>query len=125
MAIHENGVGISFKRSNGDLIWVHRDDWAEVIQDIKLIRGEEYLAALESELKGGAPSPTAPTSEPTLTAPQVVEALSTPGTPGTTLESCPRCGALKNKLVPAGFSQRTQKPYPAFYVCPTNGCPGR
>jgi hypothetical protein len=26
------------------------------------------------------------------------------------------------KTVPAGFSQRTQKPYPAFLACPVQGC---
>jgi len=26
------------------------------------------------------------------------------------------------KIVPPGFSQRTQRPYPAFYACPVPGC---
>lgn len=33
---------------------------------------------------------------------------------------CPIHGV--SKIVPAGFSQRTQKPYNAFVACPAQGC---
>jgi len=34
---------------------------------------------------------------------------------------CPTC-FTPLKLIPAGTSKKTGKPYPAFYVCPTKGC---
>lgn len=129
----ESGTGISWKLPDGTMIWVKRDTWAQVAEDIRIIKGEAYLNNIEAQLKGGgaAPpvvqqaAPPTPPTEPTLTPEQVAEELGGGTVSPQTFAVCPACGQLKNKLVPAGFSKRTQKNYPAFYVCQTPGCPGK
>ena len=142
MADEERGVGISWKLPDGTMIWVKREDWVEVEQEIKLIKGEDYLNNLRSQLKGGGsssvsatppaalstastaapPSPAA--SEKVLSPEEVAQELG--GTASSqTFAICAACGALKDRLVPAGKSKKTGKPYPAFYGCPTRGCPGK
>ena len=137
MAQTENGIGISWKLQDGTMVWARRDDWAELTEDIKLIKGEAYLASLEGVLRGGAggtvPAQGAPASPPPvlqavpdpLTPEQASEALGGGNLSETAFQECPRCHALKNKWVPPGFSQKTQKNYKGFYACPTQGCPGR
>lgn len=133
MAQTENGVGISWKFHGNDMIWARRDTWAELAEDIRLIKGNEYLQSLEASLKGGTPVPsvslppggaTAVTTSDALTPEQAAAELGGELS-SQTFSVCPACGALKDKLVPAGTSKRTGKAYPAFYGCPTRGCPGK
>lgn len=117
MAQTENGVGISFKLADGTMIWARRDTYAELIEDVKIIRGETYTTSLEVALKGGQPN--LPTASVTPISEEAAVAIAEQERAG--LDTCPKCGGPKSKLVPAGFSQKTQKAYKAFYVCPTPG----
>jgi hypothetical protein len=40
------------------------------------------------------------------------------------MDSCPKCGAPM-KMVPAGISKKTGKPYNAFRSCSVMGCNGK
>lgn len=126
MAQTENGVGISFKLSDGTMVWARRDTYAELTEDINIILGEAGLEAIEGLLQK-AYTPV----EQTMT-PAEVERELRPAAPaieeseGTTqYDVCPKCGELKNRWVPPGVSKKTQKPYNGFYGCPTSRCPGR
>lgn len=132
MAQSENGVGISYKLSDGTMVWTRRDTWAEVQEDMRLIFGEGSVERVVPQLQrawgGNVPQPQpvtnpAPSQDdsPLLTEEQVEQTLATP----VTFQTCPVCSALKNKWVEGGFSQRTQKPYKGFFGCPTPGCKGR
>lgn len=134
MAQTEHGIGVSYKLPDGTMVWSRRDTWAEVSEDVKLLFGEESLERLEAELRkawgGNKPqavvTPAVVTAEPLLTASEVQESLAVP--PQETqsaFETCPVCGGLKDRLVPAGVSKKNGKPYPAFYGCSTPRCPGR
>lgn len=133
MAQTENGIGISYKLKDGTMVWARRDTWAELTEDVRLVFGEDALALLEEELHGAwkglggpkhapqpAPSAPQPVTPATLDADSVAAAMPEGG-----LETCPRCGSLKDRPVPAGVSKKTGKPYPAFMGCSTPGCPGR
>lgn len=132
MAELERGVGISWKLPDGTMVWVKRDDWAETCEEIKIIKGEEYLRKLQAELKGEqvvasvtpirAPQPM-PAPETPMSVESAAEALG--ATVGQTYQICPRCKQMKDKWVEPGFSKKTNKNYPGFFACPTRGCPGR
>lgn len=132
MAQTENGVGVSFKLADNTMVWVRRDTWAEVIEDVTLIRGEIYAKSFENALSGQQ----ADVAAATLDGPVVNDSTGQQITPaqaaailgadpaqvsGQAFATCPKCGGPKNKLIPAGFSTKTQKPYKAFYVCPVQG----
>jgi hypothetical protein len=137
MAEPEIGAGISWKLKDGTMIWVKRADWAEVVEDIRIIKGETYLKSLEAELRSGAstspvatpvqgnPAPAPTPSEEPLTPEAVAQALGGGEVSAETFQVCPACGALKDKWVPPGTSKRTGKAYKGFYGCPTRGCPGK
>lgn len=137
MAQSENGVGISYKLSDGTMVWTRRDTWAEVTEDIKSIFGDESLGRIEPQLQrawGGhasAPAVTTPASAPTGTSSgagemTVEQAQAIADSSGEqSFETCPKCGAQKDRWVAPGVSQRTGKPYPGFFGCPTQGCNGR
>lgn len=132
MAQTENGVGISFKLPDGTMVWARRDEWAILKDDIKVIVGEERLAEVQEALRGArTPRPTISVSSPVakqeevLTPEQAAEELGGGSLAPSPYQTCPRCGSLKNKLVPAGVSSKTGKPYKAFHACPSPGCPGR
>jgi len=132
MAEPEIGAGISWKLKDGTMIWVKRADWAEVVEDIRVIKGESYLIGLEAELRsvGGAAAqgtgtPSAPPPAAPLTPEQVAEQLGGGEVSAETFVVCPACGSLKDKWVPPGTSKRTGKAYKGFYGCPTRGCPGK
>lgn len=138
MAEQERGCGISFKLPDQTMIWVKRDDWAEVIEDVRVIKGDAYVTQLETTLRGGGGG-GAPVSPPQASAPQpaatpLAEQVLTPeavaaelgGTVSDqTFQVCPACGALKDRWIKPGTSKRTGKPYKGFYGCPTQGCPGK
>lgn len=133
MAEQERGCGISFKLPDQTMIWVKRDDWAEVIEDVRVIKGDDYVTQLEAQLKAtrtpvstvSIPPPAAPPADgETLTVEQVAAELG-----GTASEQafqvCPACNALKDRWIKPGVSKRTGKAYKGFYGCPTPGCPGK
>ncbi len=139
MAEQERGVGISFKLPDQTMIWVKRDDWGELLEDIRLIKGEAYLASLEASLKGGpaaapAKAVSAPSTPPIrpefleaeqqLTPEQVAAELGGELS-DKTYSVCTACGALKDRWIKPGTSKRTGKPYKGFFGCPTPGCPGK
>lgn len=145
MAQTENGVGWSFKLSDGTMIWGRRDTWALAREDVRLIFGDEALGLLEAKLgkawgAGTVAAPVIQIAAPAsgapdeLMTPEEVEAelnLPVPApapagpTQGAVFDICPRCGSQKNKWVPPGVSSKTGKAYKGFYACPTRGCPGR
>ena len=131
MAQTENGVGISFKLADGTMVWARRDDWVELLQDIKAIRGEVFTESLENHLRGQQADAAAAvldgpvtnaTTDETITPAQAAAIL---GSGTTNYQTCGGCGQPKDKLVPAGVSKKTGKRYNAFHVCQTRGCPGR
>jgi sugar/nucleoside kinase (ribokinase family) len=126
MAQTEHGVGVSYKLSDGTMVWTRRDTWAEVLEDVNLIFGEEAGARLLPLLQG-AWSSTKPAAAPApaMTATEVAAELGATVGPTQAFETCVRCGALKDRWVPPGTSQKTGKPYPGFYGCSTPRCPGR
>lgn len=130
MAQTENGVGVSYKLTDGTMVWVRRDTWAEVREDIGLMFGEEAFPRLESQLQRawGGFKATVHVAEDPLSEEEAVQTLK--DELGATehqasFESCKRCGATKDRWVPPGVSKKTGKSYPGFYGCPTSGCPGR
>ena len=136
MAEPEIGAGISWKLPDGTMIWVKRADWAEVVEDIRIIKGEAYLTQLETTLRGGGGSPSVtsafttpatPASVPAqvMTPEAVAEQLGGGEVSQDTFVVCPACGSLKDKWVAPGTSKRTGKAYKGFYGCPTRGCPGK
>ena len=134
MAQTENGVGVSYKLSDGTMVWTRRDTWAEVLEDVGLIFGAESAERL-TEALGGAwvgatpravvyPKPVAVVAEPTPEA--VASALgATAGETTVAFETCRVCGALKDRWVPPGISAKSGKAYPGFYGCSTPRCPGK
>lgn len=133
MAQTEHGIGVSYKLADGTMVWTRRDTWAEVSEDVKLLFGEESLERLEAELRkawgGNKPpavvTPAPVTAEPLLTPTEVQEQLAAPPQEQAVFDVCPVCGGYKDRLVQAGVSKKTGKPYPAFYGCSTPRCPGR
>lgn len=115
MAVHENGVGVSYKLPDGTIVWSHRDTWAEVLEDMGLILGEEGANNMASKLQGQAQQQQA-------IAPVVNLPTGAPDAQlGQVLDLCPKCGQPKTKLVPAGVSKKSGKPYPAFFACAQPG----
>jgi hypothetical protein len=97
----------------------------ELGSDITYKRRYAYSAmvgiAPEDDTDGeGASKGAAPKEARKATAPSPDEA---PGGPAPEEPACPECGG-KMKLVPAGTSRRTGKPYSAFYGCAKQGCKG-
>lgn len=136
MAEQERGCGISFKLPDQTMIWVKRDDWAEVIEDVRVIKGDAYVTQLEAALKGGPaapqqaappspPRPATPPGEQVLTPEAVAAQLGGGEVSEQAFQVCPACGALKDRWIKPGTSKRTGKPYKGFYGCPTQGCPGK
>ena len=132
MAQTEHGVGVSYKLPDGTMVWTRRDTWAEVQEDVDIIFGEGASGRLASLMENAwaGPKPTlsvvptpAPVAEPTAEA--VAQQLGASVGPTTAFQTCPKCGAVKDRWVEPGVSQRTGKSYPGFYGCPTRNCPGR
>jgi hypothetical protein len=124
MAIHEDGVGVSFKLPDGTIVWVHRDSWADVTMDIPVMFGEGALERIEGLLQkawgggGGSGAPSAPAASP---APQEAAAPA----PSDGFQLCPVHNIPKDRWVPGGVSKRTNKPYSGFFGCSVEGCKGR
>jgi hypothetical protein len=121
MAQQQYGVGISVRLADQTLVWIYRDNWTQVAEDISTIFGAERLVSLQWQLAKVWPdvqSIEQPAQEQAQPAPE-------PSGDGPKFEVCPACGKLKDRWVPPGVSNRTGKRYPGFYACPTPGCKGR
>lgn len=127
MAQTENGVGISYKLPDGTMVWTRRDTWAEVREDISLIFGDAAVARVEGMLQNAWSNGKNEQAALSLVK-QTLGASEEPASAqqeNQEFETCPRCGATKNRWVPPGVSKTTGKRYPGFWACPTAGCPGR
>lgn len=135
------GVGVSVKLPDGTMVWIQRDQAAELIQDL------EHLPDLLDATKRVRPQPPTPAQAEQAVASQlgplsadeadrryqnihngaeVGRPQSPAGETGTvTFETCPTHNIPKDRWVPPGFSERTNKKYPGFYGCPTPGCKGK
>ena len=119
------GVGVSWKTPSGAMVWVFRKEWAEVIEDVTAMFGADAMARMNLELQEAFP--VRPSQQATAEKSNIV-VIPKPEQPqpkGGEYEVCPACGQMKDKWVPPGVSNKTGRPYPGFFACPTRGCPGR
>lgn len=127
MAEDKNGVGVSWKFGQA-MLWIHRDEWAQLIDDVNTIFGADAVVRLNTELAeafGGSRPPAAPPNVTVLPHVEQAQAFQDAPTEQTQHERCPVCGSAKDKWVPPGVSKKSGKAYPGFWACPTPGCPGR
>ena len=128
MAQTENGVGVSYKLSDGTMVWVRRDTYAELTKDIDIIFGEgasDRLEAFTHSAWAGQPTMTPQQVEQVFKQDQPQAEPTVVQEPQQTFETCPVCNSTKDRWIPPGVSKRTGKAYSGFYGCPTPQCPGR
>jgi hypothetical protein len=117
------GVGLSWKTPSGAMFWVFRKEWAEVIEDVTAMFGTDAMGRMNLELQEAFP--VRPSQQAAAEKANVVRVAETSQQGTTEFETCSVCGQAKDKWVPPGVSQKTGRPYPGFFACPTRGCPGR
>jgi hypothetical protein len=120
------GVYVSIRRPTGELVSINRASLDEVRADLEGILGEDADDFFKKFATPELESPIVPSPAPDLPSGSTggsgpvasTPAIGVDDLPADGFEKCEKCGTLKDKWVPPGFSEKKQKPYAGFWTCP-------